>query len=138
MNIFISKTFKILSPLFRLTGTLVPYPAENIPVTVEFTSNENSNAVLKHRTFYFRDRAPYHFYSKVIHIRNNVVIERMKFGFSSKLIFKYENNRITTDYGGYALNIGKWLIPLPLGFFIGKFSAFEEARPDGKFDMQFA
>lgn len=136
MNITISKTFRLLSPLFRLAGTLAPYPAKKIPVTVELVSNENSDSILMHRIFYYPDRPPYHFSSQVIHVKDNVVIELMRFGFSSKLLYTSDKNMIVMNYGGYVLRLKKWLIPLPLGFLIGKFYAYEEAISDDEFKME--
>lgn len=136
MNIKLSKIFKIVSPLFRLVGALVPYAAENIPVTVEFVSDEKSNKIVMHRTFYYTNRPPYHFRAKVIHIENNIVLEVMRFGFASKLLYRFEKNTIFMDYGGYVLRVGKLTIPLPLGFLIGKFTAFEKAIDENRFSMQ--
>lgn len=135
MNIEVSKFFKFLSPLFRLSGALVPYPAQKIPVTVEFVSDTESNKIIMHRTFYYPDKKPYHFTSKVMHIKDNIVLEMMKFGFATKLIYTYDNNKITMDYGGYVLCIGKTLIPIPLGFLVGRFYAYEETISDDQFIM---
>src|SRR5436190_18355480 len=74
MNIVISTLYRMLSPLFRLSGALVPYPAKNIPTTVALVSDETSNEIIMHRTFYYPDKSPYHFTSKVIHIKDNIVI----------------------------------------------------------------
>lgn len=136
MNIFISQTFRLLSPLFRLAGSLVPYPANNIPVQVKLMSDEKSNAILMQRTFYYQNKMPYHFSSRMMHIRDNIAIEFMRFGFASRLIYRMEENKIIMDYGGYVFRLGKWLLPLPLGFLIGKFYAFEVAESDESFAMQ--
>lgn len=136
MTINLSKPFRVLSPLFRLAGALVPYPAEKIPVTVEFVSDEKSDSILMHRTFYYPDIPPYHFCSRVIYIKDNIVIELMRFGFASKLIYTFDKDTIVMSYGGYVLRLGKWLIPMPLGFLIGRFYAFEKAVSDDKFNME--
>ena len=135
MNITISKTFRLLSPLFRLTGALVPYAAKKITTTVEFVSDEKSEKTLMHRTFYYPDKSPYHFTSKVIHVKDNIVIELMRLRFASKLIYTLDKNKITMNYGGYVLCVGKRLIPIPLGFLIGKIYAYEEAVSDDQFIM---
>ena len=136
MNIRVSKTFQFLSPLFRIAGALVPYPAENIPVTVELTSDKQTNQIVMHRTFFYENREPYHFYSTIIHIEDNLIIERMRFGFSSKLLYSYQDNTIKMNFGGYALQLGNFLIPIPLGFLIGKFDAVETTISDNEFDMR--
>lgn len=135
MNITISKIFSLLSPLFRLTGALVPYPAQKIPASVELTSDNNSEKILMYRTFYYPDQPSYHFRSQVIHIKDNLVIELMRFGLASKLIYTFDNNKISMNYGGYAVRIGKILIPIPLKYLIGEFYACEEATSDDQFNM---
>lgn len=136
MNITLSKMFQALSPLFRLAGALAPYPAQKIPVTVELISEENSSSILMQRTFYYPNKSPYQFRSRILCVKNNVVIELMRFGFASKLLYTFEQNKIIMRYGGYVLRLGKWLIPIPLGFLIGKFYAFEEMTAKDQFNMQ--
>lgn len=136
INIFVSKIFRFVFPMFRLVGALVPYPATKIPVKVEFISNEKSNAILMRRTFYYKDKAPYCFTSRVIHIKKNVAIELMRFGFASRLIYLLNENKIIMDYGGYVFRLGKWLIPIPISFLVGKFYSYEEANLEGSFTME--
>lgn len=136
MNISISWVFCILSPLFRLAGAFAPYPAEKIPVTVECISDEKSDLVLMHRTFYYPDKSPYHFRSRILHIKENIVVELLHFGFATKLIYSFNKNKIIIDFGGYVFCLGKRLIPIPLGFLIGKIYAFEEAVSVDQFNMQ--
>lgn len=135
MNITTSKFFKFLSPLFKFSSALVPYAAKKIPVTVELASDIKSNKITMRRTFYYPEKSPYHFTSKIIHAKDDIVIELMRLGFASRLIYKYDKNKITMDYGGYVFCIGKKQIPLPLGFLIGKFYAYEEAISDAEFVM---
>lgn len=135
MNITTSKFFQFLSPLFKLSGALVPRAAEKIPVTVELISNLKSNKIIMHRSFYYPNQSPYHFTSKVIHVKDNIVIELMRLGFASRLIYKHDHNKITMEYGGYVLCIGKKYISVPLAFLIGKFYAYEEAISDDQFRM---
>lgn len=136
INIAMSKIFRIMSPLFRLVGALVPYPAEKIPVTVNFVSDEKSDRILMSRIFYYPDRPPYYFCSRIIHIKDNIVIELMRFGFASKLIYHFDKTKIIMDYGGYVICIGKRLVPIPLGFLIGRLYAFEEVVSNDEFAMQ--
>ena len=136
MNIQISTFFKFLSPLMRLAGALVPFPGNHIPVTVELVSDEKSDKILMHRIFYYPNKKPYHFRSRIMHIKNNILIELMRFGFGSRLIYRLDRNKIIMDYGGYILKLGKWMIPLPLGLFLGKFYAFEKSISENQFEME--
>jgi len=88
------------------------------------------------RIFYYRNKPAYHFDSKIIHIKDNIVLELMKFGLAVKLIYHLDGNKINMNYGGYFLRFAKWLIPLPFGLIMGKFSAYEEAIDERKFNMQ--
>jgi len=136
MNVTISKIFQCFSPFFRAVGALTPYPGNDIPVDVILTSNKTSPIILMHRIFYYKDRPAYHFYSKMIPIKNNIIIELTRFRIAIKLLYRIENNKIIMDYGGYVLYLGKWLLPIPLHLIIGKFFAYEEAENDNIFNMQ--
>ncbi|WP_341763740.1 DUF4166 domain-containing protein [Candidatus Tisiphia endosymbiont of Beris chalybata] len=135
INISISKIFNIFAPLFKFIGSLPFYPEKNIPVTVELISEQASDKILMNRTFHYHQKPAYHFNSKIIHIKDNVVLELMQFGMAAKLIYRLEANKIIMDYGGYFLQVGRWRMPLPLGWVIGKFSACETAIDDAKFSM---
>lgn len=136
MNINISKTFRLLSPLFKLTGALVMYSANNVPVKVELRSQEKSREIMMHRTFNYRDRKPVSFNSRILSVKKNVVIELMRFRFAARLIYSFDKDKITMNYGGYVFRLGQYLIPMPLGFLIGKFYSFEQAESDDVFNMQ--
>jgi Domain of unknown function (DUF4166) len=135
INIHSSRIFDIFAPLFKFMDSLPSYPEQNIPTTVEFISEPTSDAISMNRTFYYHNKPAYHFNSKIIHLKDNVVLELMKFGLAAKLIYRLDGNKIIMDYGGYALRLGRLIIPLPLGFIIGKFSACEEEIDKTKFNM---
>lgn len=136
MNVTLSKLFNFLSPILQFTGTLVPYSATNIPVTVNLISDERSDAIMMERHFYYQGKKPYIFSSCVMHIKNNLVIEEIKFGIVSKLIYSYKDNTIFMNHGGYALKLGSKLITLPLGIVFGRVTAYEKAISDIEFEMQ--
>lgn len=136
MNITMSRMFRIFSPFFRIVGALTPYSGNNIPVDITLISNRNSPFVLMHRIFYYKNRPPYHFSSKMLPIKDNEIIELTRFRIGIKLLYRLENNKIIMDYGGYIFYLGKWSFPLPLHYIIGKFSAYEKAENDEIFNMQ--
>ena len=136
MNIYVSKIFSLLLPFVRLTSTMVTSPANGIPVEVELKSDPQSSAILMQRIFYYPDRAPHFFSTHIIHIKDNMVIESMKFRIVTTLLYYVDDNKIVMKYGGYAFYICKWLIPIPLGFIIGKFFAYEEAVDEETFKIQ--
>ncbi|MCZ6901768.1 MAG: hypothetical protein O7C59_07000 [Rickettsia endosymbiont of Ixodes persulcatus] len=102
----------MFSPFFRAVGALTPYPGNDIPVDVILTSDKTSPIILMHRIFYYKKRLAYHFYSKMILIKDNIIIKLTRFRIAIKLLYLLENNKM--DYGGYVLYLGKWLIPIPL------------------------
>ena len=137
LNISLSPMFHFLSPLFRLTGALVPFPGKNIRTTVEMISTHNSRIIIMKRTLYYPNKKPFTFISRVEHVNNNTLVERMRFGLSARLYYFYEKNSIFLKYGGYILKLGKVSIRLPLGFLFGRFSGEEKALDDNHFEMTF-
>jgi hypothetical protein len=135
LSIHHSKFFKLLSPLFRIMGALVPYTATDIPVTVKFKSEINSNKLNFNRTFYFSSNKPYTFCSYQLFYENNIVVEFMKFrtGWSSHFI--YEGNKVKMFHHRYVIKLFNWLIPLPLHLLMGTCYAEEEALSDTEFRM---
>lgn len=103
--------------------------------TVQFVSQEQSKKITMHRIFHYSDRLPYHFISQMVHVKDNVLIEMMRFRLAAKLIYTFKDNQIIMSYGGYVFCLGKKLIPIPLGFLLGKFHAIEEAFSDDAFHM---
>ena len=77
-----------------------------------------------YRIFYYKNRPAYHFYSKMILIKDNIILELIRFRIAIKLLYHLENNKIIMDYGGYVLYLGKSLIPIPLHLIIGKFFTY--------------
>jgi hypothetical protein len=61
INITFSRTYRILLPFFRLSGGLVPYSAEDIPISVVLSSNERSATICMHRTFHYSNKKPLSF-----------------------------------------------------------------------------
>lgn len=58
MTVEASMIGKLLGPLFRLAGALVPYEGRHIPVTVLFVSDKNSEAFHFDRIFHFPAVSP--------------------------------------------------------------------------------
>ncbi|AFB21170.1 DUF4166 domain-containing protein [Rickettsia canadensis] len=136
MNITISKIFQCFSLFCRAVWDLTSYPDNNIPVAVILTSDKTSPIILMHRIFYYKNRAAYHFYSKMILIKDNIILELIRFRIAIKLLYHLENNKIIMDYGRYVLYLGKSLIPIPLHLIIGKFFTYKEIENDKIFNIR--
>lgn len=127
---------KLLSPFLRIFGALVPYQGNDIPVTVHFRSEPDSASYCLDRTFYFPDKMPYVFYSKMVSVKDDIIIEFMKYGIGWKHRFYYHDDKVILEHRGYVLKIFDKLIPIPLGLLLGRGYADEEALDDNCFRMK--
>ena len=135
MDIELSKLTRLLKPLFRLTGALVPYEGSNIPTIVYSRSEANTNHYVLERYFHIPNQQPYIFRSKFVPIKNNEVIEIMKFGIGWRCYYSWNGEKVQLTHKGYAIRIFGALIPIPLSLLLGKGYAEEIALDDNHFKM---
>jgi len=127
---------KLLSPFLRIAGALVPYQGRDIPVVVNFRSEPDSIAYCLDRTFNFPDKKPYIFYSRMVQIKNGVIVEFMKYGIGWKHRYSFNGEKVILEHLGYVWKIGSITIPVPVGLFLGRGHAEEEAINDDSFRME--
>lgn len=127
---------RLLTPLFIMAGSLVPYEGENIPVTVHFKSSPENNRYQFDRTFNFPAKKPYHFRSAMKPIGGNQVVEFMRFGIGWRAAYTWDGNDVILAHKGYVLNLFGLLLPLPLELLMGKGNASETPINDDEFSMQ--
>ena len=132
MNVELSLLAKLLAPLMRLSGALVPQGGVDIPVTVHFRSESDSAAFCFDRIFHFPNRKPFHFRSRMVPSGQNEIIEYMPIGIGWKAAFSQEGNRVIMRHRGYACRF----FPLPITWLIGRGDAWEEAIDDNTFHMR--
>jgi len=125
-----------LSPLLRLFGALVPYQGHDIPVTVFFRSEKNSNTYCLDRHFHFANKPAYIFYSRMVPIKKNIIVEYMKYGIGWKHRFYFDGNKVILEHCGYVWRFFGLGLPIPLGLFLGKGYAEEEALSETRFRMK--
>jgi len=118
----------------RLTGMLVPYSGNKVPVTVTFTSPDNHSFHLD-RVFRFAGRKPLRFRSRMEHIGGNELIEFMRFGIGWKLACHWDGAKVILDHRGYVWRLFGVTIPVPLAWVIGKGYAEEVPLSDECFSM---
>jgi hypothetical protein len=135
LDIMCAGPIKLLAPLFWLMGNIPPRNENGVAVTVYFDSDENSKAFHFNRIFYFKNRKPYHFRSRMVPVTDNEIIELMRFGFGWRMNYCWEDNRVKLKHKGYVFNLFGYLIPMPLTFFIGEGNAEEVAIDDNTFAM---
>ena len=135
MKIEVSAFARLLSPLLRLAGTLVPYGGNNIPVTVHFQSEPNSNVYCFNRIFHFPGKKAYHFKSRMQPVGGNNVIEFMRIGIGWHARYEWNGYRVMITHQGYAIRLLGKLLYLPLEWLLGNGNAWEEAIDDNRFRM---
>ena len=136
MDIKLSKLTRAMKPLFKLFGTLVPYEGENIPIIVHSKSDPDSANYILERHFNFPGQKPYIFRSAFVRIKDNDVVEIMKFGIGWRCYYSYEGGKVLLTHKGYSWRIFGLLIPVPLGLLLGKGYAEEQMIDDDSFRMR--
>ncbi|WP_333023860.1 DUF4166 domain-containing protein, partial [Wolbachia endosymbiont of Pentidionis agamae] len=136
LNVHCSWVIYLLKPLLKIFNTLVPYQGKDIPVTVNLTSKSDSNLLHFNRTFYFPHKE-YHFRSRMMVMKDNSVIEFMRFNLGWHMNYFYDGKKVIMEHRRYVWKICKFLIPLPLSLILGKGYAEEEALSDNEFRMYF-
>lgn len=127
---------KMLFPLFSILGIWVPYTGKDIVVEVYFRSNPLTNDFHFERVYHVPNKKPYHFYSKMIQVKNNNVVELLPYNVGWNLLYFYENGKVYLNHKGYVFKFFKWFIPIPLGLFVGRINAVEEVVSQTTFKMQ--
>ncbi len=136
MDIEFNWLAKLLSPLLRMFGTLVPYHGNDIPVTVSFLSEPDSHAYCLSRVFNFPGKKPFHFNSKMVQIEGDDIVEFMKFGIGWRHRLYYNGEKVVLEHRGYVWKLFGKIIPTPVGLFLGKGYAEEIPLTDNSFRMK--
>lgn len=126
---------KLCTPLFKLFGTLIPYQGKGIKAVVKCGSSKIDNSFSFDRSLYFPNKKPFYFRSKMVPLRNNELIEFMKFGIGWHMKYEYEDNLVKLKHIGYVINIFGLRMPIPLALLLGKGYAQEKALSDDEFEM---
>ena len=124
-----------LAPLMKFMGQIPARNEQGVPVTVRFKSDKESKAFHFNRTFNFGGAKPYTFRSRMVQIRDNEVIEIMRFGLGWKMLYLWDGEKVVLQHRGYALRLFGHFIPVPLTLLMGEGYAEEIAVNDDTFDM---
>eukprot|EP01033_Poteriospumella_lacustris_P008936 gene8936-gene9712 len=147
MNIKMSLLMKLASPIYRLFGSLVPYTGDNIKTTAFAKSELNSNKYIMERHFHFPGKEEFVFRSALLPIKNNEVVELMKFGVGWRAKYILTDTDCGTAsptvriiHQGYVLHLPQirhdLFISLPLELFIGEIYAEEVTSVEDSFNMR--
>lgn len=119
----------------RLTGMLVPYSGDAVPVKVVFSSGVNEAYLQLQRLFQFECKTDTYFQSRMEHIHGNIVVEFMRFGIGWKAAYDWDGSKVILSHVGYVWRIFGYLIPMPMELVIGRGYAEEVAISDNEFSM---
>jgi len=119
----------------RLTGMLVPYCGDNVPVVVRFTSSADGKSLIFDREFSFPERKPVRFYSQMQHLGDGVMIEFMRFGIGWKFACRWDGAKVILAHRGYVWRLFNRMIPVPLHWMIGRGHAEETPLSAQEFSM---
>ena len=127
---------RLMSPLLKKLGMLVPYSGINIPTTVHFKSNPANSDFNFHRYFHFPHKKPFLFHSCMTPMGGNEIVEWMVKGtIGWHASFRVDGNRVLLEHHGYKFRLGKRIISLPVTWLAGKGYAYEETIDENRFRM---
>ncbi len=135
LDVICKQPLKIMAPLMKLMGQIPAHTESNVAVTVKFSSDPDSKAFHFNRIFHFKDMPTYEFMSRMVQIRDNEIIEIMKFGIGWRMLYLWDGQKVILQHKGYGLSLFGHIIPLPLTFILGRGYAEEIAVDDNTFDM---
>lgn len=125
----------LLGPVMRLMGQIPACNEQRVPVTVRFQSDQDSRSFHFARTFNFKNVRPYSFHSRMVQLKDNEVIEIMRFGLGWKMLYLWDGEKVVLQHRGYALCLFGHFIPVPLTLLMGKGYAEEITVDENTFDM---
>ena len=122
---------KLLMPLIRLTGALVPVEGEKFIVTVD--NKRIGDTFYWHRRFN-KDNKVYKFKSKMQQYGNDIV-EFVGLGIGIRMGISVVNGGLVYEDKGYVIKLGSLLIPIPLGLLVGRSHIEEFSTKDSPNDI---
>lgn len=127
---------RLLSPLFRLSGTLVPYEGEGIPATVQFFTTSKNNSFTLRRTFRFPGKKLYVFCSSMQPQGGAEIIEFTRLGFGWHMRYDWDGEKVTLTHKRYVMRLAGKILPVPLAWLVGTTYAEETPVDDDTFSMK--
>lgn len=126
---------RLIAPILRITGSLIPISGENINVTVHFRSEMNSNAYCFDRILHFPGRKTYRFFSRIVPIGEDEAIEFMPVGIGWHARHYYDGEKTVMAHRGYKIKLFNKYLRIPLEPLFGKGYAEERPTDDNSFCM---
>ncbi len=129
------KIAPFISFLARLSGMLIAYSGEQVPVTVTFRSGKNTRAFYFDRVFHYPDKGDIHFLSCMESFGGNELVEFMGYGIGWRMAYEWSGGKMVLRHRGYVWRLFGTLIPLPLSFIMGEAHAEETPLSENAFSM---
>lgn len=134
MTITFSPMMKIIAPFLSVFKIFAPAPGIDIPVEVDYLSSpKDQRFIFDRRFFYPHLSKPFEFKSTLWKIRNNLIVDALRFGLGIKFIYQFDGSKVQFIHSGYILLLGKLRLPLPLTFLLGKGYGEETPLTDSSF-----
>lgn len=127
---------KLLSPILYVIGALVPYDVRDIKTIVTARSRSNHIDYILDRHFQLPHGKIYQFKSNLVWQGGNEMIEFMRFGIGWRCAFIWDGTKVQLQHKGYAWRIGKYVISIPVTWFLGCGYAEEIPEDDTNFNMK--
>jgi len=127
---------RLLSPLFRLSGTLVPYEGEGIEATVRFLTRAADDSFTLERRFRFPGKKPHVFCSTMQPQGGAEIVEFTRLGFGWHMRYGWDGHKVTLTHRRYVIRLFGKLVGVPLEWIIGATYAEETPVDDRMFSMK--
>jgi len=127
---------RLLSPLFRRSGTLVPYEGEGIPATVRFLTRAADDSFTLERSFRFPHKKPYVFCSTMQPQGGAEIIEFTRLGFGWHMRYGWDGRKVTLTHRCYVMRLFGKNLRVPLEWLVGTTYAEETPIDDRSFAMK--
>ena len=122
----------------RLFGALVPYKGKDVPTKVQnWTTADNHKAMFWHRTLDFQNKPTVIFKSRMEHIKDDEIIEYVRFGMGIRMKMSVENEALIFTSLGYVWQVGPIKLPIPTWAILGDANIIEKAISDDEFFIDF-
>ncbi len=121
----------------RLFGALVPYRGKDVPVEVYNLCQPGSIALHFRRTFFFPNRKPYPFVSRMEHLSGNEIVEFVRLGLGIRMKLSVSDGALCYATNGYLWRLGPLRLTLPDWFFFGSGVIIERGISDDEIGLEF-
>ena len=129
---------KLFLPSSRVFGALIPYKGENIKSEVRnWTDRQNGVSMFWDRTFYFPNKRPIIFSSRMERYGDHEIIEYVRYGMGLLMKISVEDSALVFRSIGYRWKIGRFEIPIPNWALLGNAEIIEKPISDKTFHVDF-